>query len=389
MKIIIAMIFVLTAFTRQYINAQNFQPYVQNPFGIESTEGYSAPAFGDLDGDGDLDMMAGTLYGSLYYYQNTGTANSPAFAGSLQNPFGLIGTEGYSSPVFVDLDGDGDLDLMVGKMYGGFEYYKNTGTPTAPNFELPISSPFGLLGTDGFSAPAFGDLDGDGDLDMVSGNLYGQLLYFENTGTVHSPYFELPVNPAFGLTSIDGYSAPTIGDLDKDGDLDVLSGGLYGGLFYFQNTGTAHSPNFTTVVQNPFGLTSTDGYSSPAFGDLDKDGDLDVMAGTLYGSFYYYKNLDMTGITDGSYGQLTALIYPNPCKEFVKIEVPSSWKANNKNYRIRIINVLGQEVFQSEAGTPNTIVDMTNIPDGCYSVIIHDMTGSYAWKLVKAGYIFN
>ncbi|MBM3264708.1 MAG: VCBS repeat-containing protein, partial [candidate division Zixibacteria bacterium] len=91
---------------------------------------------------------------------------------------------GYSSaPAFVDLDKDGDLDLLSGEYYGNFHYFENTGSSSAPAFSATQTNPFGLVDVGYSSAPAFGDLDNDGDLDLLSGEYYGNFRYFENNSS--------------------------------------------------------------------------------------------------------------------------------------------------------------------------------------------------------------
>ncbi len=85
----------------------------------------TAPTFGDLDGDGDLDVLAGEKLGNLLYFENTGTASAPAFSGPQTNPFGLADVGDFSTPTFADLDGDGDLDVLAGGLHGSLFYFKN------------------------------------------------------------------------------------------------------------------------------------------------------------------------------------------------------------------------------------------------------------------------
>jgi hypothetical protein len=290
----------------QTANAQSFEAKVGNPFSLTVVPGMDyKPAFADLDGDGDLDMVSGSYDGQFYYFQNTGSNVAPAFAAFVTNPFGLTDIGTNSAPAFADLDGDGDLDMMSGADDGRFYYFKNTGTNLAPAFASVVGpSPFGFGDIGDLSTPAFADLDNDGDLDMISGNYYGEFYYFKNNGTNLVPAFAVKTKFPFGLMDIGSLSSPAFADLDNDGDLDMMTGVSSGYFRYFKNTGTNLDPAFSSPIENPFGLTDIGSKSSPAFADLDNDGDLDIMAGEATLGFYYFQNNSgrtWTGATDADW----------------------------------------------------------------------------------------
>ncbi|MBW8050590.1 MAG: T9SS type A sorting domain-containing protein [Cytophagales bacterium] len=267
-----------------------------NIFGITSAIGWALPTFVDIDADGDFDAFIGEYYGALQYFENTGTNFAPAFDTAQTNPFGLDTVNGYiPAPTFVDIDADGDFDAFVGgDYYGNIIYFENTGTDTVPAFSLPQTNPFGLDSINGFfSAPTFVDIDGDGDFDAFLGEYYGVLKYSENTGTGTVPAFTAPQNNPFGLTSVYGYlAAPAFADIDGDGDFDAFAGGAYGGdITYYKNTGTNTSPAFALPQTNPFGLTNVNYFAFPAFVDIDGDGDFDAFVGEYGGSLQYFENI--------------------------------------------------------------------------------------------------
>jgi len=171
-----------------------------------------------------------------------------------------------------DMDGDGDLDLIEGNVNEANLLYLNNGTSD------PFNSVNGLdIGSDTSrsSALALGDVDSDGDLDLVAGNngLETNQLYLYN-GTA-SP-FNGVVGSAIGSNMGDTFSV-VLFDLDRDGDLDLVSGnGNDKANYLYLNNGTA----------NPFeGVSGSDFRSNAYFtrsivtGDVDSDGDLDIVAG--------------------------------------------------------------------------------------------------------------
>jgi hypothetical protein len=311
-----------------------------NPFGLSSFGFYSSPTFVDLDADGDMDMMTSQNDGKLYYSRNVGTASAPAFSGAQINPFGLTG--GFH-PSFADLDGDGDLDLMAQSTLSGtwYLYYsENTGTASAPAFAAPQINPFGITGTY-YADPAFADLDADGDFDLLVGG-YEDFYYFQNIGTGSSPAFaSLQINP-FGLSSV-YKSTPTFADVDGDGDMDLMSGSLgqyNNNKYYFQNNGTPAAPAFAAVQINPFGLKVAL-YSTPVFVDLDNDGDLDFMQGEYSGTFSYHQNTAFcSGVT--VYADADGDHYGNPANSNIANDcivptgyVTSSGDCNDNNPMIK------------------------------------------------------
>ncbi len=269
-----------------------------NPFGLADVGRRSSPALADLDGDGDLDALIGASSGNTFFFENTGSAMAPAFAAPQTNPFGLDNVYFSSRPAFADLDGDGDLDALIGERDGNTFFFENTGSATAPAFAAPQTNPFGLTSVGYYSSPALADLDGDGDLDALIGEGYGSTFFFANTGSATAPAFAAPQTNPFGLAYVGYVSSPALADLDGDGDLDVLIGEGYGSTFFFENTGGATAPAFAAPQTNPFGLAGLGSYSSPALADLDGDGDLDALIGAGSGDTYLFEN-QAPGDSDG------------------------------------------------------------------------------------------
>ncbi|MXS78315.1 hemagglutinin/hemolysin-related protein, partial [Nitrosomonas sp. JL21] len=262
-----------------------------NPFGLSNTGFLAHPTLVDIDGDKDLDAFIGDYYGDMQFFRNTGTINTPIFAPSITNPFGLNNTGLKANPTFVDIDGDGDLDAFIGKSDypagGDTLFFKNTGNARNPAFAAPVTNPFGLTSAGSAASPSFADIDDDGDMDAFIGTSTGSLLFFRNTGTSENPIFAAPVTNPFGLSDVGSNANPEFADIDGDGDLDAIVGG-YGGTVFFRNTETASNPVFVNIGSNLYGLTDVGGVESPVLVDIDGDGDLDAFVGDSYA--YRFSN---------------------------------------------------------------------------------------------------
>jgi len=243
------------------------------------------PVFIDLDNDGDKDLVVGCNDGSLKYLENTGTAASPAWSIN-DAKFQGISVTAYSAPTFADLDGDGDMDLIIGDLYGNFKYYKNVGTKTNPIFSYD-SSMFAGITVGSKASPTFADLDDDGDLDMIVGDT-SSIKYYQNTGTATVPAW--PLVPA-NLSGVSPWTnnSPTFADMDNDGDFDLILA-CRGGLYYYKNTGNKNSPTWSSdwsAISGIYASYSDD--NGVAIADLDNDGDNDILLGA--GDFNYYLNI--------------------------------------------------------------------------------------------------
>jgi Ca2+-binding RTX toxin-like protein len=288
-------------------------------FGLPDVGFSASPAFADIDGDGDLDAFIGNKDGNTLFFRNTGSVTAPAFAAS-SNAFGFPDVGRYASPAFADIDGDGDLDAFIGTENQNTLFFRNTGSTAAPAFAGSASA-FGLPDV-GFSArPSFADIDGDGDLDAFIGNLEGNTLFFRNTGSASAPAFAGSAS-AFGLFAVRGSASPAFADIDGDGDLDAFIGNREGNTVFFRNTGSVNSPAFASS-SSAFGLPDVGGSASPSFVDIDGDGDLDAFIGISFGNTLFFRNTG-SGLSstnpNGSYGLGSVITIELPFSEAVFVD---------------------------------------------------------------------
>ena len=226
---------------------------------------------------------------SVHFFRNTGTEDEPAWQFITNNYLqdGMVDLGRGAYPSFHDFDGDGLLDLAVAnkERYEGVDQtpaavavFRNAGTTTEPQFDLvdldwialedfQIESPY----------PAFGDLDGDGDLDVLVGDELGRIHEFTNVAPAGAwPEFTLtalsiPEDGSGEAIDVGQFATPQLHDMDGDGDLDMVVGEKNGTLTLFERTSVGtwseyispiHGENWGNIlVDNLLGIN---GYSVPA-----------------------------------------------------------------------------------------------------------------------------
>ncbi len=274
------------------------------PFDLD---GDSAPALADWDDDGDLDMLVGQAHGNVYKYTNAGSAGSADWQyGGIQ--LTLPWTDHpHAFPALVDIDNDNAPDLFIGEggwqgpaAGGNIHYYHNDGSASAPDWQL-VTTSFESIDVGGWSKPAFADINGDSDMDLFIGAEDGTLTFVENVGTPTAPAWAAPVHPYAGL-ALGAYSAPAFFDVDQDGDLDMLAGLGDGSLTYVRNNGTINTPDWEVVAEQ-YPNMEAGGNAMPTAADIDGDGKPDLVIGNGDGglALYHYDGPGSPPVQNDTY----------------------------------------------------------------------------------------
>ena len=406
--------------------------------------------YADINYDGVKDLIVSPSapnvsenFNSVVYYKNNGTNGFPIFqyqqSNLLQDNMIEVGEGAY--PVFFDYDNDGLKDLFIGN-YGywgpsGYAHqiaqFRNTGTPTVPKYEL-VTRDYASLSSLGIinMVPAFGDLDGDTDADMMIGAYDGKLHYFRNIAaigaTANFVLISANFQNSFGRAiDVGDYAVPQIIDMDANGTNDLVIGGRNGKLAYYRHGGTTPIPSMDSITHF-FGNVSVNlpgyftGYSYPfvfkqggvtnmivgnesgfirrynnidgnlggAFtwvdstfldihqgsrtapngADINNDGLMDLIVGNYQGGVSFYKGV--TALTTSNIDNLIHFnfeLFPNPANNSFTIHIlnlPDGSQVKNNEYVLEIYNVMGQ-VITSEKITNNALTLHTeNFSQGMY-----------------------
>jgi hypothetical protein len=399
-----------------------------------NTEGVNLPIFpaaffGDWDGDGLKDVAVTTVSTNFvenknvsWLYKNVGTNALPRF--NLQRKDYLVSEMvdlgSGANPVFVESNNDGLLDLVVGN--GSFYLpqngrdarlflYRNTGLPNLPVYTLVDSNWLNFkslsnLDVNNF-APTFGDLDGDGDADMLVGEDSGTLFFVENKSNNKGILQMGTPIPNWKNMQVGAAPKPQIIDLDRDGLLDIVVGTRNGLIRFFRNKGTRTAPDFNPqanstklggvdvselgdpagyvapqlvefkgkytlfcgssngrirvydsienniygnyrLINNDYGKLRDGWRTTPTIGNLiTTDDKLEMIVGNLRGGISAYKmsyNVDGTTPTQIIDNQNFATVFPNPTKDYLTIETAEKCD-------LKIVNYLGQ-IIKIEKNIP-------------------------------------
>ena len=288
----------------------------------------------DINNDGVKDLLASpnTFTASeslenMWLYTNSGANNLPTFNFQkkrfLSEDMIDLGAGAY--PMFMDVDGDGLTDLLVGNHTyysnigndsSSIAYFRNTGTSTLPAYDL-VTRDYMNMNSFALNSlfPTSGDLDGDGDMDLIIGEESGKLHYLENTAGAGNPA-NYPNITAPNYMDIDAgdYSTPFLADLNRDSLLDLIVGNRDGLLKYYMNKGTATAPFFSKLPTKDTlgGINTTpqfmnEGFSSAILTDqFDSTGNYYLLVSGVDGKLMVYNDIDSNIV--GNYTKVDSIV---------------------------------------------------------------------------------
>ena len=441
-----------------WMNAQdNDFPSADIPVDISI---FPASFFLDLDNDGLTDFVAASHnigntedYESVWFYKNVGTETNMQFELQTKSAFveSSIDLGTGAHPTFVDENADGLLDIVV----GNFTYYveggandsrlflfRNIGTSTSPAFELVDDNwlDFKALNPAEFNfSPTFGDIDMDGDLDLLVGSENGQLLFAENTSGANNPMTFGTIQTNYASIDVGIGAAPFLYDINDDNFPDLLIGERSGNVNFHVHNGTGAGPSFdmmpdegffgmfdvrqsngfggrstpaiievesellyfsgsesgnifqykdVSIVDNTSTLVSEEyesikaGWNThPALADINGDGKVDLLLGNQRGGLTLFTTnlvsndvavIDIDKIDSG------ISIYPNPSTGIFNILIEDL----RSNGRLEIYQANGQLILNRRITASNE-VDLSSLPEGVYFFKMVTNNGVFSKRVLK------
>jgi len=338
---------------------------------------------------GEFNSPTDTYISRIALYENVGTASMPTYNLVTTNYEGLDGVIGFDNlyPTFGDLDGDGDKDMVVGNDQGTLSYFQNialAGNDADFNLVLAtmVDDASATIDVGQFATPFLVDLDRDGDNDLVIGNKSGRLTYYKNTGTSTVFNFKFTTDTLGKLNVKEwwdntGYSIPWFYD---DGGQYVLFIGSKNGHIHYYKDIDANINGYFTRIDTTFFEEKEGIRSACTVADVTGDGFIDMFTGNYRGGLTFYMGKAAPGVGISETEEKVMNLYPNPADENIIITGEGIAGMNFK-----ISDISGKTIFSGKINSDRHSINLQNISNGIYFIQLSDKNNSVTQKFIKAG----
>ena len=324
-------------------------------------------AVGDVDGDGDLDFLTANNHSRTVSVRlNDGRGN---FIAPVTNPEPTVGFNPISVAVG-DVDGDGDLDFLTANNDNTVSVRLNNGRGS---FSAPTGNPELAVGDYPYSV-VMGDVDGDGDVDFLTANNNGTVSVRLNDGRGN---FTAPATNPEPTVAGRFPQSVAVGDVDGDGDLDLLTANnnLTNGTVSVRLNDS--KGNFTAPAINPDPAVGSIRPRSVVVGDLDGDGDLDLLTANLAGNGTVSVRLNQPAVPLPVRAASTVsapTLFPNPTRGSLTLLGAAA------SVPVEVFNALGRLVLRTS--TDATGAARLVLPSGLASGVYVVRTGEQVLRVV-------
>ncbi len=358
------------------------------------------PQFFDYNDDGVMDIVAtnhgyyqssGTFKSRMAVLENVGTNANPTFqlVNLDYNDFGIIDIQS-KYPTFGDLDNDGDQDMIMGEHDGFLHYFNNVAGPGNPVDFVLAEAQIADIDIGQFSSPQLVDVDLDGLLDLIVGEKNGFVSYYRNFGTATQFQFNnTPTNPRFGQIDVRalhdvvrGYARPFITGLDSTDARYVVVGSYSGKVYLYKVKQINVNYGPFALIDSFFSDIDPGDYSTISIADIDNNGKMEMLVGNYRGGMSWYHqdqgDVIVIGVNENAVNEFE--IFPNPAHDEFTIRGARNQMIN----KVAIYGMDGRVVRpESQLISGNEIRFKTeNLPTGIYLVEIETGDKKLIEKLV-------
>lgn len=309
---------------------------------------------------------SGVVYTSrLAVFLNTGSAAAPQFELMNDNWLDIPAAQLKAIyPCFGDIDADGDVDALLGDEDGYFYLYTNTaGSGNMMNLQAPenkLRDNGGVFMDVGQNAaPQLVDIDDDGDLDLIAGEKNGSINFFRNIGSAQVPSFSFVEDTLGGVVAanylgINGYSTPHFYK-STSGDWQLMLGSEKGIIAYYDQISNNLSGDFQLINAAVNNINEGD-RSAFCRHDFNNDGLADLIVGQCGGGLGYYSGLPV-GVKENDIAQVR--VFPNPANDMLVVEWPSKEVYS-------LFDMTGREVMRGTLNEGKTTISTAALNSGMY-----------------------
>ena len=243
----------------------------------------------DMDNDGDIDVVGARssfIFDAVRWWRNNGSPGTPNWSyKKVEDSFFFYN---IAEVMGVDIDEDGDKDVLGGGQLLRLYWWDNDGNPWQDDWDrYQVDS-----ASSNVRGISYGDMDSDGDRDIVGISTSGEVNDWKNDGNPHQDNWQKQT-----VTTNMGGDSVAVADLDGDGDMDI-AGASSGGdkLAWWENRGAVLGFSGTSVIETG---AETNGIEEIALADIDGDTDTDIVAAMRQANTVsWWENLRISGLSE-------------------------------------------------------------------------------------------